>query len=96
MSFKDFAKRVDNGEVKDGTQLQEPTITLEDIEDGINRRCIKQFEREEKEKKHLEGVIGSGVIIAIVCSLMTGMIVESIVFAVVISFIFGLVSEKYN
>lgn len=96
MSFKDFTKRVDNGEVKGGTQPQEPRITLEDIEDDINRNRIKQFEREEKEKQHLQGVIGLGVIIAIVCSLMTGMIVESIVFAVFISFIFGLVSEHYS
>ena len=93
--FKDFTNRVANGEVK-GTVQPPKRMGIEEYEEIMNEKRVKQFERERKEKEQMHASIVIGVILAIVFSLMTNMIIESITFAVVITFFLGVASNHYS
>ncbi len=55
-SFRDFTKRVENGQVTGEVQPSK-SVDIEEYENCQNKRLLKQYERQRKESELIYGTI---------------------------------------
>jgi hypothetical protein len=96
MSYGDFAKRVDNKEVKGGTQPSDPVITIEDIDNHINERLLIRREKDKKDKAFLPSFVYSAIFLVIVSCSLAGLTTENIVLSIIIAFYFAAAVESFS
>lgn len=85
--FKDFAKRVDSGQVKGGTQPPR-FMGWEEREDEMNKERASEYEEEIKNKKEFQALLLVGGIAGFILNGLPGLVL-----GILIALLFGVLYE---